>query len=248
MPRGNTLESLISKLNNETGQIDSPSYGIGARNSLVNILQRTQEKLWRNYDWPFLQIHKDIELQAGSRYYNMPSEIAVDRIQEVNLKYASDWIEVKFGIDFKTHYTEFDSDLDQRYDPTRRWDYHYDTATDSEMIEVWPIPASDFSSTTKNGALRITGIKNLSSFVSDDDTADLDGDLIVLFAAGEILARNRADDAAAKLQEANDLLRRLKASSSSAKSFSISGQHDDLDDGNCPRTKVRAVYGNFSGA
>jgi hypothetical protein len=52
--------------------------------------------------------------------------------------------------------------------------------------------------------------------VSDSDRADLDDRLIVLFAAAEILAKQKSPDAKNKLDMANARLLRLRANSQSA--------------------------------
>lgn len=248
MARGSTLESILADLNNEVGNIETPSYGIGARSALITTLQRTQEWLWEEHDWPFLQVKKDIQLQAGSRYYDMPTGIDITRIQKVQTKYAGYWQDVDFGIEEDLHYPEFDSDIGERYDPAFRWDFYYDTENNAEQLEVWPIPATDFNATTFNGALRVTAIRTLSNFTAESDTADLDDKLIVLFAAAELLARDRTDDAAAKLDAANKLFNRLKSHTAKTGSFSL-GSMDSDGEGDCHRrTRIRAVYGNTSGA
>jgi len=247
MARGNTLEQLIARFHNEVGDIEAPSYGVGARASVIRLLQRVQETLWEDYDWPFLQIKKDVNIQAGSRRYDIPDGLAVDRIQKVQVKYGGSWGKVNFGIDEDREYKTFDSDVGDRNDPVRRWDYYYDTDNNTEQLEVWPIPATNSDATTFNGYMRVTGIKTLSNLVAESDTADLDGNLIVLFAAAEALARDRSDDAAAKLEAANRLHERLKSNTSSSESFSL-GSMDMEEDEDCGRTRIRAVYGDTSGA
>lgn len=48
------------------------------------------------------------------------------------------------------------------------------------QIEVWPVPSNNGSASTKEGVLRLQGIKNLSPLGAKTDTADLDDQLIVL--------------------------------------------------------------------
>lgn len=245
MARRKTLEDILSQLNNETGQIDTPSYGVGARNSLVNLINRVQETLWDDHDWPFLEIKKTIQLQAGQRYYDIPSEMATDRIKNVQVKYAGTWHPVKFGIEQSELFAIHDSDIDQRFDPAARWDHYYDTGTDTEQLEVWPIPASNYDSSTYNGSLLITGTKKLGTLEADSDRADLDDRLIVLFAAAEVLARDRTDDAQVKLQKAQERYAALKSNTGQKKQFSLG----DMDE-ECSRDplRIRAVYGDYSGA
>ena len=72
-----------------------------------------------------------------------------------------------------------------------------------------------------DGYLRVVGIKNLSNLVNGSDRADLDDHLLVLFAASEILSRNKAGDAEAKMVQAQTHYQRLRARLSKSNTFSI---------------------------
>ena len=58
--------------------------------------------------------------------------------------------------------------------------------------------------------------------MADSDRADLDDQLIVLFAAGELLQRQKAGDAKDKLLQAAAHYQRLKARNSKSDSFVMS--------------------------
>ena len=58
--------------------------------------------------------------------------------------------------------------------------------------------------------IRFKALKKLDPLVAVTDTAELDDNLIVLFAAAEVLARTKAADAQAKLAQANTHYARLK--------------------------------------
>lgn len=252
MARNKTLESILADLNAEVGEQPNPSYNTGVVENRKRLIRRTQEFLWDRHDWDFLNISKDIQLQAGSRYYDHPSEIDVDRITSVYVKYAGDWVPVTSGISV-SHYNTYDSDMDERVDPVLRWDHYYDTENDAEMIEVWPLPNSNFEAATKNGALRVTGIKQLSPLVEEGDKADIDDRLIVLYAAYEILSRDKSPDAQIKFNQAESLYQRLKGNTSGPDPDftlgNISGETgNDYLSNDESRIRIRAVYGNKSGA
>jgi len=59
------------------------------------------------------------------------------------------------------------------------------------------------------GTLRINGRRALSAMVADADYSTLNGSLIGLHVAADILARNKAEDAKVKMNEAQRLLRNL---------------------------------------
>ena len=78
------------------------------------------------------------------------------------------------------------------------------------QIEVWPIPANNGSSATKDGIVRLEGVKNLNPLSAKTDTADLDDQLIVLFAASELLTRQKSGDAQMKMAQAQAHYLRVK--------------------------------------
>ena len=67
------------------------------------------------------------------------------------------------------------------------------------------------------------GIKNLSALVSEADTADLDDQLILLYASAELAARQKQGDANNKLAQAQAHYSRLKARMSKTETFVIGG-------------------------
>lgn len=243
MATGATLEQLLNQLASETGNIQSASYGIGARDARINILNRVQEFLYNKHDWPHLIVKKDLNIQAGSRYYDFPA-LDPKRIINVVTKYGGEWQPVTFGIDEESDiYFTYDPDLDRRSDPVLLWDFYRNGA--ANQFQVFPIPLTDYAADTKEGVVRIKGIATLVTMVNNADIAILDDRLIVLFAAAEILAKLKSPDAGTKLNLANQLYGILTANASSDKSFTVGGSaNEDVT----PRIKIRAVYNGSAGA
>ena len=102
-------------------------------------------------------------------------------------------------------YAERNSDLDSRADPVQNWDVRWTGS--SEQIEVWPIP------TGNDMKLQIKGQRDLRPLIADDDVCDLDGTLIVLYAATEILLDQKSGKATLMQGMAQARLRRLKGRS-----------------------------------
>ena len=71
--------------------------------------------------------------------------------------------------------------------------------------------------------VRIHGIKNLGGLINDSDKADLDDQLIVLYSAAEMLARQKQADAQNKLAQAQAHYNRLKARLAKTETFVIGG-------------------------
>lgn len=186
MARNTQLLKLLEMLRAETGKSTLVSAGLDTVPAQKQKLQRVQETLYDAYAWPFLRVFPDKTLSAGQRYYDAPTNLNFDRIEKVVIWNSGQPIPVERGISFE-QYASYDSESGVRMDPVLRWDLRWnDTAT---QIEVWPIPASN------NQRLQFQGIRPLRPLIANDDRADLDDQLIVLFAASELLSRQSSKDA-----------------------------------------------------
>ena len=204
MARRSTLEAIRNDFRAECRLSMNAAHNTQDAARQIIVLQRTQEWLWRDFDWPHLRVDRFIDLQAGQRYYDMPEDLDIDRIQRVAVRHDRVYCDLRAGID-EAQYAAHDSDLDQRAWPVRRWQL-----TEDEMLEVWPIPDSNFDPSSLDGRLKITGIRQLKPFVAESDRADLDDRLIVLYAAAEYLASKNSDDAQLKLDQATQLYSKLR--------------------------------------
>lgn len=217
MALNSTLEKLLRDFRAECRLSLNAAHNNQVRDTHIIMLQRKQEWLWEDFDWPHMRVDRYLDVQAGQRYYDMPSDLAISRIQRVEGRFDSVYCEIKPGV-YAGDYAAYDSELDQRAWPVQRWQI-----TEDEQLEVWPIPDSNFDSTTLEGRLKITGIKNLRPLVADDDRADLDDRLIVLHAAAEYLAATGAKDAQVKMDQATALYAKLRGHLMPRKVFSMFG-------------------------
>ena len=221
MARNTTLQVLLNDLRSESGHAISSSLGKATQEMMTNLLNRVQRRLWEDFAWPFLQVKKDITLQAGQRYYDIPAGITLERVQQVSFKYGTVWENVEYGIN-PSDFTVYDSD-----GGTRSWPIQKYEAYGLSQIEVWPIPSSNSDATTGDGLLRLEGTGNLSSFVALSDTADLDDQLLVLYASSELLTRQKSPDAQLKQQQAQVHYQRLRARLSKSAPVVIGGGDSD---------------------
>ena len=208
----------------ETGRNQAVSVGISEVENLKVMLRRVQETLYDEYDWPHLRVQKTVALAAGQRYYDLPSGLNFDSIESTALKYNNVYQPIERGIDLED-YSIYDSNATppERSSPSLKWDIR-ETGS-SEQIEIWPIPNDNIQT------LYFTGTKSLGNLIQEADTADLDDQLIVLFAAAEVLSRQKSADAQAKLELANRRLATLKKNSiKTARPIQLGlGRHNDRD-------------------
>ena len=235
--RGTTLEQMLYDLRSECGQSTNPAVSRSTRARFINLLNRVQKRLWYDYDWPFLEVHRDIKLQAGQRYYDFPTDIDMDRTVRFETYWGGEWQKMGFGIDGR-HYTQYNSEGDaiELSDPAWRWGYFLEPGEIQPQFEVWPVPATNGADPVDDeipafdGYIRVYGTVKLKPMVSDQDVCLLDSDMIVLYAASEILMKNKSADAQAKLTNANSIYDRLKGKATPATVFKVGGDVDREDD------------------
>lgn len=213
MARGKTLGLLLNGLRAECRLSLNPAHNNQDRDAQIELLQRWQEALWEDYDWPHLRVQRTLTVQAGQRYYEPPEDIAIDRIEKIEFRFGTEWCALHYGIE-AGHYAAFDSDADIYSWPVTRWRIY-----EEDQIELWPVPSDDTDGL--EGQLRITGIRKLQPLVADTDRADIDDRLIILNAAAERLAARGEKDAKLKLDLATRRLLTLRGNSTKRRRFSI---------------------------
>ena len=222
MPRRVQLEHLLKDLRSQARISTNPQHNVQQRDAHVTLLQRIQDWLWSDYDWPFLRVERQVSLQAGQRYMAAPESIPVDRIEALEVFDGGEWVPLKNGVGAR-QYAWHNSDLDVRAWPPRCWRVTEGNDADLEQIELWPIPDRNGDAATREGFLKITGIRRLSPLVQDTDRADLESRLLVLFGAAELLAAAGAKDAQPKQQAANAYYGRIRSQMSQSGSFQMFG-------------------------
>lgn len=215
MARNVTLEQLLRDLRAEARLSLNPAHNKQIRDTHVIMLQRTQERLWDDFNWPHLRAERNQACQAGQRYIQAPDDMTTERLEKIEFRDGDIWCEMRVGVGAR-QYNIWDSEQDQRSWPVERWQIRED-----ELIEVWPIPGDDADPNGLNGYYKFTGIRNLKPLVDDSDRADLDDRMIVLYTAAEILAASGAKDAAMKLSMADKRYARLRGQLLPRRKFSL---------------------------
>ncbi len=217
MARKKTLGALLDDLRAETKASLNPAHNKQVRDVQIKLLQRVQDWLWEDYDWPHLKIERDYPLGAGQRFYDFGTTFDLERINSISVKDGGLWRPLEPEIN-DTHYLAHDSALDQQAYPPRCW-----RIWEGDQIEIWPISDTDGTLATFEGYIRVKGIRRLSRFIADEDRADLDDRLIVLFAAAETLGGRGAKDAQIKMDMAKDRLTTLRGHLTKGRRFQMFG-------------------------
>lgn len=221
MARGTTLIRLLDLYRSQCKLSFAPAHNSQDRERQVDHIQRVQEWLWSDFDWPLLRVKRTFRLQNGQRYYDTPADLAIDRLEKIEVYHDMAYCPLIPGIDAQ-HYTAYNSDLDERQWPPQRWQI-----TENEMLEIWPIPNGDGDPATLDGTVYLTGIRKLKPLVSSDDRADLDDRLIILFCAAEYLGSKGDKAADSKQQQANRLYAKLRGSQMPRRKFRLFGPSQD---------------------
>lgn len=217
MARGATLIKLLNDLRAEARLSMNAAHNAQDRDRQVQMLQRKQEWFWEDFAWPHLRVERFLDLQAGQRFYDMPDDLDIDRIQKIEVKADQVYQPLCWGIDAE-HYAAYDSEKGQRQWPPRRVRIYED-----EQLEIWPISDTDYDPATQEGRIKITGIRRLAPLVKDSDRADLDDRLLVLHCAAELLAAQGAKDAQVKMDQATARYAKLRGDLLPRKVFRMFG-------------------------
>lgn len=222
MARGESFLELQVMLREELGRSTDVSVGVDDLPGLKRQINKAYANLYISTDWPFLRrVFPRITLSAGQRYYDLPTDLNVERIEIVNAWWNGLPTPVERSIEFE-NYASYDSEADERSDPVISWDIRDDAGT--AQIEVWPIPASNAQT------LQIIGIRSAPKLVNNEDLCLLDDELVVLHAAAGQLRRQKsadADDTAAQAARRLQLLTG-RSSGGGAKSYRM-GVGDDME-------------------
>lgn len=210
MARGTQLIQLVTMLREEVNRAASIAVGVDDYPLLKQKLSRTQEFFYDEYKWPFLrQVFPYKPLQAGEQYYDWPTGLNLEEIENVNLWYGNLPHEIERGIGME-QYAVYNSNIGVTSEPALRWDARSIAVGGDgfkDQMEIWPIPSSN----TQN--IQIVGQRKLRPLIADGDVADLDDQMIVLTAAAELLAAQGNNNASGLASLAQRRFSRMKANS-----------------------------------
>lgn len=215
MARGTTLKRLMDMLRVEADLSLNPAHNNEAHQHQAEILRSTQEALYDSHAWPHMQVERQVQVQAGQRYYDLPEDMVIDKLQSVQFHDAGVWYKLRHGIGAPEYYA-YSSDLDQRAWPVQAWRIH-----EGEMIELWPICDRNADPATLDGYLKFIGGKKVPPLVDANDRCVLDDQLVVLYAALNILSAKGSKKTEIVSQRAQSRLRDVRAGLSKHQGFKM---------------------------
>lgn len=195
-----SLNEMLTELRYEARLSGDVSHGSHLTDRYVSLLRRTQEEIYDTYDWPMLNVTSSVAFLVGQRYSAYPANMDLTGVSKLEVKMDGDegWAELTYGIEAE-QLNQHDSDADERHERVLRWNHYLAPGAEvvnTNMFELWPLP-------TTGGMLRFSGKRKLNPLTDvNTDHSTLDGMAIVLHAAGEILAGQKAEDAQLKIQKA----------------------------------------------
>jgi hypothetical protein len=204
------LRELLSDLRAEIGHSTNVAHGINDRETLLYYINRTQQDLYRDYDWPQLIIDRDVQLADGQRYYPYPTDLSFEDIGHIWVLINTVYNELLYGIG-PYEMILWNSDNGFKAWPTQKWMHHADDNT----FELWPVP--DGTAQANNAIVRLRGTKTVPWMVNDADQCVLPDALITAFAAIPVLRRDSAKDGDAQQARAAELMRRHRVLQASKK-------------------------------
>jgi hypothetical protein len=192
MRSGVTLANLRNEVLIEAGFSTETGHATAIAPRINQLLQRHQRMMMKENDWPAVGGYEaTVTIAADASTGTLPSNLTYTDIGSAYVLYGTQWLPLKLGIgpEERSIYSSA-----QRSVPIQKWELVPGTTT----FEVWPIGSVEQT-------VRFQGNKSLGAFSSDSDTCTLDGDVLVLRVAAEILGRDKKEDAALKLRAAKEL-------------------------------------------
>ncbi len=201
MARGVAFSELVLNLRAELRRSQAPGIGTEDLAPLKRTINHVVAVVSNKEDWPFLYRKFDpIAIAPGDRFFDIPAGLVLERIISVRIKWGGTYYDVWCGITYDD-YISWDPAEDERSSPALKYDFQ--NINGNEQLEIWPISEGVQS-------LLFEGYIEHPKLVNDTDLCQLDDEIILLFAAAELMGDSFKAEAQAKRDQANELLRLIK--------------------------------------
>lgn len=201
MARGVAFSELVLNLRAELRRSQAPGIGTEDLAPLKRTINHVIAVVSNKEDWPFLYRKYDpISIAAGDRFFDLPDELNLERIISVRVKWGGSYYDMWRGITYDDYIT-WDPEDDERSSPALKYDFQ--NVNGNAQLEIWPISEGVQS-------LHFEGYVTHPKLVNDTDLCLLDDEIVLLFAAAELMGDSFKAEAQAKRDQANELLRLIK--------------------------------------
>ncbi len=202
MARNIQFSEIVLQLRAELRRSQDPAVGVEDLAPLKQTINHVVSVLSNKEDWPFMYRKFDpLPMVAGTRFYDLPTGLQLERITGARCKWGGSFYGLYRGITYND-YESWDPDQDERSSPALKYDFQ--NVNGATQIEIWPIPDSSSQS------IYFEGYASHPRLVNDTDLCLFDDAIVVLFAAAELMSDKFKAEAAAKRDQANELLRQIK--------------------------------------
>lgn len=208
MRSGVALKTLRKEVAIEAGFSTESGHLAYSTERLNQMINRVERMMSNMDEWPTQNNYAAVTITADTQFHTLPATFDFTGIDTAWCQFGSEWLEVTHGI------TQYDRSLyssTQRAEPVRKWMINQ---SDTTQFEVWPIPGTAQS-------MRFEGSVKVGVMAADDDLCVLDADIIVMRVAAQILGRDKKDDAALLLDNAQKLTQAILKRQTMNKSGSI---------------------------
>ncbi len=200
-----TLGDLVTAVRAEAGHSLAAYQGVNALETLRHEIRRTEYELWTAFQWPTLEMFREIAAVPDQFIYSYPVDLGFDQIRSMQwaAENSSNWQTISFGVPKECIAPGGGNSISGPH-------AQYWGVLDDTRFRVWPTP-------TVRGWIRLWGMKPLNQMTTDTDFCTLDPTLLILFTSAELLSRAKAADAELKNQKAQRHLQQLLGNKVSAK-------------------------------
>lgn len=171
------------------GLSEEPGVSAYSRERLNLRINQIERRMAEKDSWPVRHYEITGVVAGDAQYTNFPDGVTPTNLRSAHVLFGDQWLPMTMGIspaDRSVYNTAM------RSTPATKWDVN---VARPGQFEIWPIGASAQT-------ILFRGQRTIGGMAEDNDTCALDADVIVMRLAAEILARNKSDDAAFMLSEA----------------------------------------------
>ena len=158
---GNTAQNILAMLKGEIGNDMDSAVSPGGDAVLYQQIYNQQNWLQSEYDWPFLRIYQDIQLNFNQRYYPMPTDTEGNQVFQLDRPisawcyWSSLWSPTDIGITWQD-YNIINPDLGMTLVPVKKWQLYQPPTRTYAPLNACTVAAGSAGNLTGNYSYAVT--------------------------------------------------------------------------------------------